>query len=84
MDAIHIARYTKKIIWQNIAVALGVKLVVVLLAVFGLANMWMAIFADEGVALLAILNAMRVRWYHSPERSLPEALLSRAVRVAAR
>ena len=66
VEAIHIARYTKTIIWQNIGVALGVKLVFILLAVFGLANMWMAIFADEGVALLAILNAMRVRWYQSP------------------
>ena len=68
VEAIQIARYTKKIIWQNISVALGVKLVFILLAVFGLANMWMAILADEGVALLAILNAMRVRWYQSPKR----------------
>ncbi|MHB8074313.1 heavy metal translocating P-type ATPase [Desulfosporosinus fructosivorans] len=83
LDAIHIARYTKKIIWQNIGVALGVKLVFILLAVFGLANMWMAIFADEGVALLAILNAMRVRWYHSPQRSLPEATtLSQGLKAA--
>ncbi|MDP4127610.1 MAG: heavy metal translocating P-type ATPase [Bacillota bacterium] len=65
VDAIYIARYTKKIIWQNIGVALGVKLVFILLAVFGMTNMWMAIFADEGVALLAILNAMRIRWYYS-------------------
>jgi len=84
VEAIHVARYTKKIIWQNICVALGVKLVFILLAVFGLTNMWMAIFADEGVALLAIMNAMRVRWYRSPERSLPKALHSAAVRVAAR
>jgi len=84
VEAIHIARYTKKIIWQNIGVALGVKLVFILLAVFGLTNMWMAIIADEGVALLAIMNAMRVRWYRSPERSLPKALHSAAVRVAAR
>jgi len=75
VDAIHIARYTKKIIWQNIGVALGVKLVFILLAVFGRTNMWMAIFADEGVALLAIMNAMRVRWYHSPKNSLPEGSL---------
>ncbi|TGE32912.1 heavy metal translocating P-type ATPase [Desulfosporosinus sp. Sb-LF] len=84
VDVIHIARYTKKIIWQNIGVALSVKLVFILLAVFGLANMWMAIFADEGVALLAILNAMRIRRYHSPGNSSQEALLSRAVKVAAR
>ena len=72
VEAIHIARYTKKIIWQNIGVALSVKLVFILLAVFGLTNMWMAIFADEGVALLAILNAMRIRWYNNPERSLTD------------
>ena len=84
LEAIHVARYTKKIIWQNIGFALGVKLLIILLAIFGLANMWMAIFADEGVALLAILNAMRVRWYNNPENSLPEASLSRAVKVAAR
>ena len=76
VEAIHIAQYTKKIIWQNIGVALSVKLVFILLAAFGLTNMWMAIFADEGVALLAILNAMRVRWYQSPGNSLPEAMLS--------
>ncbi|HBP64132.1 MAG TPA: heavy metal translocating P-type ATPase, partial [Desulfosporosinus sp.] len=76
VEAIHIAQYTKKIIWQNIGVALSVKLVFILLAALGLANMWMAIFADEGVALLAILNAMRVRWYQSPRNSLSEARLS--------
>ncbi|MDR3587875.1 MAG: heavy metal translocating P-type ATPase [Desulfosporosinus sp.] len=84
LEAIHIARYTKKIIWQNIGLALGVKLLVILLAIFGLANMWMAIFADEGVALLAIMNAMRVRWYNSPRNSLPEASLVQTVIVAAR
>lgn len=84
VEAIQIARYTKKVIWQNIGVALGVKLVFILLAVFGLANMWMAIFADEGVALLAILNAMRVRWYHSPKNSLPEVTLSQVYKAAAR
>ncbi|KLU62528.1 zinc-transporting ATPase [Peptococcaceae bacterium CEB3] len=68
VDAIHIARYTKMIIWQNIAFALAVKLVVIFLGIFGLANMWMAVFADEGVALLAILNALRVRRYHNPEK----------------
>jgi len=84
LEAIHIARYTKKIIWQNIGFALGVKLLVILLATFGLANMWVAIFADEGVALLAIMNAMRVRWYNSPKNFLPEASLMQTVRVAAR
>ncbi|SPF33846.1 Cadmium, zinc and cobalt-transporting ATPase (fragment) [Candidatus Desulfosporosinus infrequens] len=84
LEAIHIARYTKKIIWQNIGLALGVKLLVILLAIFGLANMWVAIFADEGVALLAIMNAMRVRWYNSPRNSLPEASLVQTVIVVAR
>lgn len=84
LEAIHIAQYTKKIIWQNIGFALGVKLLVILLATFGLATMWMAIFADEGVALLAILNAMRVRWYHSPKNSLPEATLSQVFKAGVR
>ena len=84
LEAIHIARYTKKIIWQNIGFALGVKLLVILLAIFGLANMWMAIFADEGVALLAIMNAMRVRWYNSPKNSLPEVSLVQVSKAAAR
>ena len=74
----------RRLFGKILELALGVKLVVILLAIFGLANMWMAIFADEGVALLAIMNAMRVRWYNSPKNSLPEASLSRAVKVAAR
>ncbi|WP_407313461.1 heavy metal translocating P-type ATPase [Desulfosporosinus sp. SB140] len=69
LEAIDIARYTKKIIWQNIGFALGIKMLVILLAVFGLANMWIAIFADEGVALLAIMNAMRVRRYNHLKRT---------------
>ncbi|MHB1404419.1 MAG: heavy metal translocating P-type ATPase [Desulfitobacteriaceae bacterium] len=61
LSAIDIARYTKKIIWQNIVFALVVKLVFIVLGMFGVANMWEAVFADVGVALLAILNATRVR-----------------------
>lgn len=57
--AIRIARKTMRIVWQNIVFALGVKLAVLLLAAAGLANMWLAVFADVGVAVLAILNAMR-------------------------
>ncbi len=54
-----IARKTMGIVWQNIVFALGVKLIILLLAAFGLANMWLAVFGDVGVAIIAILNAMR-------------------------
>ena len=57
--AIRLARRTMRIVWQNIVFALGVKLVVLVLAAVGIANMWLAVFADVGVAILAILNAMR-------------------------
>lgn len=57
--AIALARRTMRIVWQNIIFALGIKFAVLILAAFGIANMWMAVFADVGVAVLAILNAMR-------------------------
>lgn len=57
--AIRLSRKTVGIVWQNIVFALGVKLAVLVLAAVGIANMWMAVFADVGVAILAILNAMR-------------------------
>ena len=57
--AIRLSRKTMGIVWQNIVFALGVKLAVLVLAAVGIANMWMAVFADVGVAILAILNAMR-------------------------
>lgn len=57
--AIHLARRTMGIVWQNIVFALGIKFAVLVLAAFGIANMWMAVFADVGVAVIAILNAMR-------------------------
>lgn len=59
--AIRIGRETKKIVWQNIALAFGVKLLVLILGAGGLATMWEAVFADVGVALLAILNAIRIQ-----------------------
>ena len=59
VKAIAIARKTLTIVRQNIIFALGIKLLVLILAAFGQANMWMAVFADVGVAFLAILNAMR-------------------------
>ena len=57
--AIDVARRTMRIAWQNIVFALGIKFAVLILAAFGIANMWMAVFADVGVAVIAILNAMR-------------------------
>jgi len=58
--AIDIARFTKKIVWQNIIFALGIKGVFLVLGAFGIASMWEAVFADVGVSLLAVLNAMRI------------------------
>jgi len=59
-DAVDIARFTRKIVWQNIVFALGVKGVFLALGAFGAATMWEAVFADVGVSLLAVLNAMRI------------------------
>ncbi len=60
-QAIEIGWATNKVVWQNISFAFGVKLVVLLLGAGGLATMWEAVFADVGVALLAILNATRIQ-----------------------
>nr|WP_298922820.1 heavy metal translocating P-type ATPase [uncultured Allomuricauda sp.] len=59
--AIKIGRSTRRIVWQNIALAFGVKFIVLILGAGGLATMWEAVFADVGVALLAILNAVRLQ-----------------------
>lgn len=61
VKAIQISRSTRKIIWQNIILAFGVKVIVLILGAGGLATMWEAVFADVGVALLAILNAVRLQ-----------------------
>ena len=61
ITGIKIAKSTQKIIWQNIILAFGVKIIVMVLGTFGMANMWEAVFADVGVALLAILNAVRLQ-----------------------
>jgi len=58
-QAVEIARKTRGIIWQNIIMALGVKGVLIVLGIVGIATIWEAVFADVGVALLAILNATR-------------------------
>jgi len=59
--AINIGKQTKKIVWQNITLAFVVKAFVLILGAGGLATMWEAVFADVGVALLAILNAVRIQ-----------------------
>ena len=59
--AIHIGNATNKIIWQNIYLALGVKILVLFLGAMGMATLWEAVIADVGVALLAILNAVRIQ-----------------------
>ena len=58
-QAMRVARKTMRIVWQNIVFALGVKVLILLLAAVGIANMWLAVFGDVGVAIIAILNAMR-------------------------
>jgi Cd2+/Zn2+-exporting ATPase len=60
VTAIHIAKRTRRIVWQNIIFALGVKAVFLTLGAFGIATMWEAVFSDVGVTLLAVLNVMRV------------------------
>ena len=57
--AMRVARRTMRIVWQNIIFALGVKIAILVLAALGIANMWLAVFGDVGVAMIAILNAMR-------------------------
>lgn len=62
--AISIAKYTRRIVWQNIIFALVVKGIFLLLGAFGIATMWEAVFADVGVTLIAILNALRILKKH--------------------
>ena len=59
-DAITLGRRTHNIVMQNIAFAIIVKILVMVLGVLGVANMWEAVFADVGVALLCVLNALRL------------------------
>ncbi|WP_069131182.1 heavy metal translocating P-type ATPase [Rhodohalobacter halophilus] len=59
--AIRISRATRNIVWQNIGLAMGVKIAVLGLGALGMASLWEAVFADVGVALLAILNAIRIQ-----------------------
>ena len=59
-DAVEIARSTKSIAWQNVTFALSIKAVVMVLGLLGHASMWMAVFADSGVAMLCVLNSIRL------------------------
>lgn len=61
VTAIKIGKITKKIVWQNIFMAMGVKVIVLIMGAIGIATLWEAVFADVGVALLAILNAVRIQ-----------------------
>jgi Cd2+/Zn2+-exporting ATPase len=61
ITAIRIGQATNNVVWQNIAFAFGVKIIVMALGAWGVASMWEAVFADVGVALLAILNAVRIQ-----------------------
>ncbi|MNE49947.1 Cadmium, zinc and cobalt-transporting ATPase [compost metagenome] len=61
VTAIKIGKLTKNIVWQNIGLAMGVKIIVLLLGAGGVATLWEAVIADVGVALLAILNAVRIQ-----------------------
>ena len=59
VDAINVSKKTNKILWQNIIFALGVKVIIMVLGTFGIANMWTAVFADVGVTIIAIINSTR-------------------------
>lgn len=61
VSAIRVGKITRNIVWQNISLAMGVKIVVLALGAGGVANLWEAVIADVGVALLAILNAVRIQ-----------------------
>lgn len=58
--SIKISRFTSRIAWQNIIFAIGIKVLIMILSIFGFANMWLAIFADVGVTFLAVLNSLRI------------------------
>ena len=60
-SAVKIGKLTRRIVWQNIGLAMAVKIAVLALGAGGVATLWEAVFADVGVALLAILNAVRIQ-----------------------
>ena len=59
-EALSLAQRTARIAWQNVIFALGIKLLVMLLGLLGHADMWLAVFADSGVAMLCVLNSIRM------------------------
>ena len=59
-EVLHIAKRTRRIVTQNITFALGIKILVMVIGVLGMANMWLAVFADVGVSLIAVINSMRI------------------------
>ena len=67
-EAIKVGKLTRRIVWQNISLAFGVKLLVLILGAGGLATLWEAVFADVGVALIAIMNAVRI------QKMIPESM----------
>jgi Cd2+/Zn2+-exporting ATPase len=79
--AIEISHFTHKIVWQNIGVALGVKAGVMALAAIGFASLWAAIFADVGVAIIAIANAVRVQ-QHFSDRGYLKSITASAPRLS--
>ena len=62
VTAIALTKRIKSVVWQNVYLSIGIKVVVMLLGILGIANIWMAVFADTGVTLLAVLNASKLIW----------------------
>lgn len=60
VELLQLAKKNKRVVWENIILALGIKIIVMILGVLGLADLWMAIFADVGVSILAVLNASKI------------------------
>jgi Cd2+/Zn2+-exporting ATPase len=59
-EAVRLSRKTHSVLWQNISLALGIKTVFLLMAIFGSATMWMAVFVDMGASLLVVANGLRL------------------------
>jgi Cd2+/Zn2+-exporting ATPase len=66
-ETIRLSQTTHRVLWQNIVLALGIKAVFLVLAVFGNATMWMAVFADMGASLLVVFNGLRMLRTSAPQ-----------------
>ncbi|MBE6632481.1 MAG: HAD family hydrolase, partial [Ruminococcaceae bacterium] len=64
-EAVEISKRTMGIVWQNLIFSLSVKMLILILSAFGIANMWMAVFGDVGVSIIAVLNSLRAMRYKS-------------------